>query len=597
MRSSNPAPIPQSAPPPKWLILMLAAAIALPTTAQEPDGFESRIAAITAQFQEAYDKGVGEAHDAAIADLDAKYLGALKRTLDDATAAGNLEEALALRTESDRISQKLPLPAVDLESLPDSLKQLRGTYRAALAKLDADLHTAAQPYYDHYDRLLEALQVELTQSQQLDAALAVKAKRDAIKADRNPASTATITETTSPTEPTPPPLDDDSQKALIDWIFSHQGEITLTTNGGKITVKDAGAIPSGKNTITRVRLNGSQLKDRDLERLVSIPTLEGLIVFGKSTFTSLAPLSALKGLLTLDLSSNSGLKESEVTHLAGLKQLNTLLLRLDDATGEHFGQLAGNEHLQNLYLYNGELTEQGGQELGKLVWLRALKLENFMHSSKQSAYLASIGRLPELTSLGLPNNRLEAEAFAHIATLKKLKYLTLSNSQIDNAGFSFLAPLAGTLTNLDMQNNATVSDEGIRHIVATLPNLESISVSIGSTCTGEAIQELAKLPRLKTISWWVKGMKDKDYLLLAALPAIERITLNGTAITDDGLAAFPTCKSLSSLNLSGNAITDKGLPHIEAIQLLKYVTLTGTQVSDAGIAQLQKARPDLKIQH
>lgn len=575
---------------------MLAAAIALPTTAQETDDFESRIAAITAQFQEAYDKGVGEAHDAAIADLDAKYLDALKRALDEATAAGNLEEALALRTESDRISQKLPLPAIDLETLPDSLKQLRGTYRAALAKLDADLHTAAQPFYEHYDRLLEALQVELTQAQKLDAALAVKAKRDVLKSERTPSPGNVAADPLSPTEATVPALDDESKKTLMEWVLSHQGEITLNTDKGKITIKDAAAIPASDYTITRVRLNGSQLKDRDLERLASIQTLEALLVFGKSSFTSLAPVSALKGLLTLDLAANSGLKESEIAHLAGLKQLNSLILRLDDASGEYFGKLAGIEHLQHLYLYDGELSEQGGQELGKLTWLRTLKLENFIHTSKQSAYFAPIGRLPELTTLDLQKNRLEAEAFSHIAGLKKLKRLQLTNSEVDNDGFSFLAPLAGTLTSLDMQYNATVSDEGIRHIVAALPNLEGITASTGSTCTGDAIRELAKLPKLKTISWWVKGLKDKDYLLLADLPAIERITLNSTAITDDGLAAFPKCKSLASLNLSGNSITDKGLAHIEAVKPLKYVTLAGTQVTDAGVAQLQKARPDLEIQ-
>ncbi len=195
-----------------------------------------------------------------------------------------------------------------------------------------------------------------------------------------------------------------------------------------------------------------------------------------------------------------------------------------------------------------------------------------------------------------------AHSFAAISQLHKLQRLELPDSKIDNAGFSLLKPCAETLVDLGVGGCATVSDEGIKAIVATLPNLESILVAMGeigststSTCTGESLKELAKLPKLKSIGWGVNGMKTQDYALLADLPAVEQINLSGTA-TDEMLPAFQKCQHLRRLLLDHTAITDAGFEHLKNILPLKSVSLWNTKLTDAGLAAFKQARPVVKVE-
>ncbi len=142
---------------------------------------DERIAAITAQFQEAYDRDVAKPHEAAIADLDSKYDAALERALDASTSAGNLDESLRLREEKARLTEKKPLPSTDPETLPESLKSLRTTYRTTLAGLESTKRQKGLPLLKALDEQLEALQVELTQAKQIDDALIVQAKREDLR--------------------------------------------------------------------------------------------------------------------------------------------------------------------------------------------------------------------------------------------------------------------------------------------------------------------------------------------------------------------------------------------------------------------------------
>lgn len=144
------------------------------------DEVAQRLAQIAAQFQTAYDRDVAPGHNALVTDLDTKYLAAVNREQEAASAKGALEEVVMLRDEAQRVSSKQALPAEDASSLPESLKKLRSTYRTALAKLNQERQTKAKPYYDRYDLLLEAYQKELTQQKRLDDASKVKSVRDEV---------------------------------------------------------------------------------------------------------------------------------------------------------------------------------------------------------------------------------------------------------------------------------------------------------------------------------------------------------------------------------------------------------------------------------
>ncbi len=161
-----PAPEPPKAPP--------------ATSSPAANELDKRIAAITAQYQTAFDRDIGKAHTASVADLTTKYAAAVTRSMDASRAQGRLIEVTALQEESQRLQQKRPLPATDPDSVPAVLKTLRATYRGAVAKLEADRDTKAKPYRDRYDQLLADLQKELTQADKIPDAMRVKKMRDTL---------------------------------------------------------------------------------------------------------------------------------------------------------------------------------------------------------------------------------------------------------------------------------------------------------------------------------------------------------------------------------------------------------------------------------
>ncbi len=132
-----------------------------------------RLAELRAAYGTAYRNGPGQAHASAVADLDAKYLVALDRALATATSGSDLDGALALRDERQRLESGGPLPADDGAAIP-ALQALRRTYRTALAGLEARRDQQAAPLKDQYRQALEVYQTERTRAGDLDGALEVK---------------------------------------------------------------------------------------------------------------------------------------------------------------------------------------------------------------------------------------------------------------------------------------------------------------------------------------------------------------------------------------------------------------------------------------
>jgi hypothetical protein len=116
-------------------------------------------------------------HLEALQALDDKYAAALDRALDAATKAGNLDAALALRTEKKRVQDATPLPADD-QAANETLKPLRATYRSALSQLTTQHDQRLQTLREKFLQALDAYQAELTRAKNLDAALEVRKRRE-----------------------------------------------------------------------------------------------------------------------------------------------------------------------------------------------------------------------------------------------------------------------------------------------------------------------------------------------------------------------------------------------------------------------------------
>lgn len=76
---------------------------------------------------------------------------------------------------------------------------------------------------------------------------------------------------------------------------------------------------------------------------------------------------------------------------------------------------------------------------------------------------------------------------------------------------------------------------------------------------------------------------------------IRVLILNGTEITDAGMADIGKMTKLAHLYLEDTQITDRGLNQLTGIKELETLWLARTKVSDAGVGELKRQLPKLTI--
>ena len=92
------------------------------------------------------------------------------------------------------------------------------------------------------------------------------------------------------------------------------------------------------------------------------------------------------------------------------------------------------------------------------------------------------------------------------------------------------------------------------------------------------------------------SVTDDDLALLTSLrDDVDVIGLEGTNISDAGLAHLLNLRFLENVDLTKTAITDAGLATLSQLPSLEYIHIEGTRVSFAGVSQLQAALPKCEI--
>ena len=169
-----------------------------PPAAAPQTEMQKWIATTDAQWQEAFKKGVSDVHETDLNKVKLQYLTLLEEGIVKASKASDLTGAVALRDEQKRFGDTQLLPETDEAAVPASVKQIRATIRAQIAKMNGERAARAKALHGKYDQLLAQAQAQLTQAQRLDDALLVKAKREEVSA-------AWLTPGVAPVVPAPTP--------------------------------------------------------------------------------------------------------------------------------------------------------------------------------------------------------------------------------------------------------------------------------------------------------------------------------------------------------------------------------------------------------
>jgi hypothetical protein len=127
-----------------------------------------------------------------------------------------------------------------------------------------------------------------------------------------------------------------------------------------------------------------------------------------------------------------------------------------------------------------------------------------------------------------------------------------------------------------------------------LTALRHLSVD-GTQITDDGLARLAGLTQLRWLSLSGAQITGDGLAHLKEMNRLEMLTLNDAQICDDGLAHLRGMPKIAWLSLDSTPITDEGLAHLQGIAGLKMLWLGNTRVTDEGISQLQQALPNCHV--
>lgn len=210
-----------------------------------------------------------------------------------------------------------------------------------------------------------------------------------------------------------------------------------------------------------------------------------------------------------------------------------------------------------------------------------------------AAVLASLGP-DDLQSLFLNGERsLKPKTIAAVARLSGLRELWAScKGAWDDEALAALSALTD-LRSFGILNAYGVTDAGFTQLSA-LPQLVSLRVQ-QTRITAEGLAVLEHLPALSALTLsYARQLDDRALPAIGAKTALTWLSLDGTAITDEGMQHLRRLTSLRVLWLGSTAVTGEGLRHLPANDPpIRLVGVGNRPRSRAEWAQLQEQHPHL----
>ena len=119
----------------------------------------------------------------------------------------------------------------------------------------------------------------------------------------------------------------------------------------------------------------------------------------------------------------------------------------------------------------------------------------------------------------------------------------------------------------------------------------------GSTISDTGLAHVVGLNDLSVLEVADARVSDAGLAHLKGMTKLEGLNLKSVQVTDAGLVYVAGLSKLSWLDLCGTHVTDHGLAHLKTLTNLSTLhVVQGTQVTDAGIEELQRSLPNLSIQ-
>lgn len=288
----------------------------------------------------------------------------------------------------------------------------------------------------------------------------------------------------------------------------------------------------------------------DFSVLSRLPQLEVLRFPRDAAFKDehLLSLSGLTSLIEFQcFGTNGGLTDSGISALAGNRQLETLSVFENQATGKFLKDFVGCplQSFTSTRLYNGDgmMTDEYASQLREFPELRSLSLNGQSHLG--GATMKSIGGLTQLRSLSLEECRgFNDEDYTVVGGLQRLQSLNLLYTE---AGAS------------------------AAEAISQIPRLQTLRLG-SDRITDESVEQLARAFSIAELQIASNKITDKGVQSLGRINRLQRLTLVSDRVTGTGLGPVARLPELRDLSLITSSLTDVAFDYLSrarSIQKLK----------------------------
>lgn len=343
----------------------------------------------------------------------------------------------------------------------------------------------------------------------------------------------------------------DDRKAA-GWVLSKGGNVTLLSRDKEVEVGAGQALPQDSFQIKRVFLqNTTAPKSTDPNDLAA---LVGPKLITAEELAVLAGLAKVENVFVQGVAAAPGFFDTLKT-LPKLRDLHWL----GDATmtDEHLKRFQELPPLEGIrFESNTTLTAAGLANLAAtqpgLVSLN-LKLGGYKDDA-----VPQLLKFRRLKTLDIAWTNVGLAATQSLAALPDLEFLSLSSGQL-SAAMDWTKFGKLTQVRILFDEEIKISDSGLEGL-ATCRKLETLNVEGEADLTLVQMRAIGSLRSVRRLIFYSVTVPDGSWAHLAAMPKLETLKVVGVQpFTDRDLMGFADARSLKTLDLQGTLVTDAGV--------------------------------------
>jgi internalin A len=253
-------------------------------------------------------------------------------------------------------------------------------------------------------------------------------------------------------------------------------------------------------------------------------------------------------------------------------------LRSSWVTDSDLPQLVDLPHLTHLDLSLTRITDHGLQQLKNAPGIVDLNLYYAEQITDEG--MAAVRGWKKLERLNLRGTKITDTTLEHLANVTTLESLDAGFAQITDVGLDRLTPLLN-LKELVIGGNK-LTDAGLQSL-RQFPGLTSLSMG-GSQRTDSGL--------------WSISLTESGLDAVITLKELRELRLDGMPVSARWLEKLKALSKLERLSLQGcKRLGDDATPLLASWPALRLLDLQGTAMTEKGLAELRRSKPKTRIFH